>query len=446
VSVSLGDPTQPTTRQTDYTLVCEAPSTPTNGGRPKEGRVQDASRTPRCTKESAILSCMTGRRVRMASLVVLVTLAAISVGQGIRNALLSSQDFQWSPTRAFIQQRDPYREYLNASPDIILSQVPNYLHGLYLALTPLGILDFGPAKLIWAVLNVGFATTAALALCRTARLSRFMSAMIIAIFLAATPTRIAIGNGQQTLLVLLAATIAFSASRPAIAGVSLCLSLVKYSFFPLSLWFLARRRYAVLIFAAIATGLAAIVFSIRTDVPLSLAFVEPFLVSRVGTSQGTADIMSVTDLVLGGIGSPVSYLAAISVLAVTAGLFWRDSRFRDPLFGFSVLGIISLIAFKHLDYDQAFLLPLAVIAFGYRARMRTRLVLGGGLVYFWFGAKILNSLGISLGGLVPTLIQFSILFGLLIVLKRSVSLPSLAGVGGQLTTESPSGSEPTGFE
>jgi hypothetical protein len=55
---------------------------------------------------------------------------------------------QWSGASLLLREINPYEEWLsgNANHEIILFQVPNYLHMLYFMLLPLGSLDFSASK------------------------------------------------------------------------------------------------------------------------------------------------------------------------------------------------------------------------------------------------------------------------------------------------------------
>src|SRR6478735_5359932 len=82
--------------------------------------------------------------IRRISFVILLVAALVSVGQGLRNAQKDSQDFQWSPSVLFLEGENPYEHYLSGNADqrIILSQEPNYAHGLYIVLAPFAKLDW----------------------------------------------------------------------------------------------------------------------------------------------------------------------------------------------------------------------------------------------------------------------------------------------------------------
>src|SRR5579871_3984725 len=93
-------------------------------------------------------------------LYVLLSIAAvISVARGLQNAVLQSQDMQWSPMVVFWRTNlDPYQVLLQDphTPRYILSQGPNNLHYLFFLLAPLGFVSFTAAKIIWAGANVAF--------------------------------------------------------------------------------------------------------------------------------------------------------------------------------------------------------------------------------------------------------------------------------------------------
>ena len=108
-------------------------------------------------------------------LLVLLGLAAlISTIQGFRNALALSMDFQWSPSVLFWNGTNPYSHYLlgNADGAIILTQVPNYLHALYILFWPFAAIDFESAKALWAATNIALAIGSCLLVGRIFGLSK----------------------------------------------------------------------------------------------------------------------------------------------------------------------------------------------------------------------------------------------------------------------------------
>src|SRR5919108_2416309 len=91
----------------------------------------------------------------------LLLLATLSFLRGLNAALApdGSQDFQWSATRAILQHRNPYAEYLEYKAGLrekpyILTQSPNYPASGYVFLLPFGLLSWPAAKTAWAAANI----------------------------------------------------------------------------------------------------------------------------------------------------------------------------------------------------------------------------------------------------------------------------------------------------
>src|ERR1700722_18114146 len=115
--------------------------------------------------------------------------AAVSLYAGVRNSLSRSQDFQWSGTHLALQHIDPYSQFLSHDPEhrILLSQVPNYLHELYILLLPLGALSFSHAKPIWAIINCLFAVLIAFVLRRIYDLPGSQTLLLLLLLFSSTP-------------------------------------------------------------------------------------------------------------------------------------------------------------------------------------------------------------------------------------------------------------------
>jgi hypothetical protein len=160
--------------------------------------------------------------------------ALISTAWGVRNAILYSQDFQWSPAVLFWKGINPYSTWLEGNVDgaIILSQAPNYHQLLYIIFWPLTLLDFEQAKIVWATINISFALGSLLLLKKICSLSKFQFFVIASIFLMSTPFRNTVGNGQQSLLVLFM-FLAYWSSDNIFKGIYLAIGFVKYSFAPI---------------------------------------------------------------------------------------------------------------------------------------------------------------------------------------------------------------------
>ncbi len=187
-------------------------------------------------------------------------LAIVSVADGVRNSILHSLDFQWSPAWLLTRHIDPWATYLSGDPahNILLNQVPNYLHELYVWMLPFGYLPILPAKLIWAVVNLALVLVSCWCVARLYELERRRAWLLTIFVMTSTPLRVTIGNGQVTALILVAlalwAVVASAEGRGWLLGVAW----VKYSVPPvLSIFLLLRRRWRLL-FCSVLPPLAGI--------------------------------------------------------------------------------------------------------------------------------------------------------------------------------------------
>jgi Glycosyltransferase family 87 len=359
----------------------------------------------------------------------LILPAAVSLFAGIRNALLRSQDLQWSGARLTLQHIDPYRQFLNHDPEhrILLAQVPNYLHELYILLLPLGALSFLHAKLVWVVINCLFAVLAVFILQRNYELSRSQAMLLLLLLFCSTPFRIVLGAGGQSLFELLLFCLIFYFTRPTGQGIALGLSYLKYSFSPVVfLYFVFRRRFRVLAisFMAPLLGLVAMGLLVHRN-PVALS-IEPLAVSRTGVGPGLGDLMVIIqtlfhnilpELLLG----KLKYAAALLVSGVYAFKLSRapsPSSRRDA----AALAVASLMFFTHLTYDYIFLaIPLAD-ALASPVRWAKTYILAT-VTLLWFGIKLVPGF-LSLPVLIlEQSIVFLLLAGVLVLYSRNALMP-----------------------
>ena len=291
-------------------------------------------------------------------------------------------DFQWSGARMLGQGVDPYLVYFQYGSDgFLLAQNPNYLPLLYVLLVPLGLLSFHTASTIWAAVNIVMALATAHLLGRAVGLGGWPLAGLTGLMLVSEPFSVALGNGQLTFVVLFFAVLAQLTSRTLLGGGAYALVLMKYSFAPLLLVPLVRRRWRVLAVVA-AVELAALgVFCQMTGSNLTSTIFAPLEVAHTGTSRGAADVMTLsarfgTDRVLQFVLAAVTIgLLTWAARHVIARAHWVDAL--------SACAVISLIALPHLEYDYLALLPVAFS--GLRLTGWHRVVVLAPIAALWFG-------------------------------------------------------------
>ena len=236
-------------------------------------------------KMPGVVSLYNNRTVRAAVIFVLAAAAALSLYQGIGNALRFSQDFQWDAAKALVSGMDPYEismhpEKAYENPDLAsfyamftdrgLTQKmeANQFPSLLLLLAPMTVFPPQTAKVIWCILNLIFTAGIIWLLKKTffEDTPKFEFAVAVLITIAGTPYRNQLGVGQHTLFAFFFFMLAVWIDKPGCYGeagmavlekpvwgksvltaAALYVSFFKYTLTgPLALYFLYRKRYAPL--------------------------------------------------------------------------------------------------------------------------------------------------------------------------------------------------------
>ncbi|MGH9615329.1 MAG: glycosyltransferase family 87 protein [Acidobacteriaceae bacterium] len=340
-------------------------------------------------------------------------LALISIADAIRNSILHSLDFQWSPARLLAQHIDPWAIYLSGDPAhrILLNQVPNDLHELYVAMMPFGYLAYMPAKVVWAIVNVALVLLSCCLVARMYELTRRRAWLLTVVVLTGTPTRVTIGNGQVTALVLVFLALWSVSLSSSGRGLLLGAAWAKYSVPPvLAAFLLLRRRWRLLLCSVLppALGFLFIYGWLRT--PFWTLLLEPFRTSANNVSPGLANVMAIGEIALrhpplfrpvpdafylsnsAGWALAIPYLCGV-LLAVAIAVFLFTSGKQtlevDGRILMACLMAACLLCFKHQIYDFLFLIfPLGLALKVGPSRARNWLL--GLIGYFWYLERLLH--------------------------------------------------------
>ena len=352
------------------------------------------------------MNWLSSRIGRSLLLGLLACAAAVSVVRGAQNGIRTSQDFQWSGTHLIIQHIDPWADAVAGDPlhIIALTQDPNYLPILYVFFAPLGLLDRVPAQIVWVGCNILFAIVSAWIAARFFGFGRYGIAATVCALLAATPTRMTIGNGQQGLFVLLfwslgLLTLRLTDARAAIAGTSY----FKYNFAPpvaIYLWLRAGMRAVLFSLAPAAIGLILIWlwFTGGRDLhQLAWFAVAPFKLARRGyfPSGGGANLMDVLEVPMYAAHLTRYFVEPFTLcisLVICFAVMFRAVRSSASVQNhMALLGVLSFSLFKHHTYDSGVLL----FTLCYLARLRHHSAAQIGLLllaYIWYAERALDQL------------------------------------------------------
>lgn len=337
-------------------------------------------------------------------------LAFLSIADGIRNSILHSLDFQWSPARLLANHVDPWATYLAGDPShrILLNQVPNDLHELYIAMLPFGYLPLMPAKVVWAIINVALVLLSCWLVARLYDLSGRKAWLFTLLVLTNTSARVTIGNGQITALVLASLALWAVAETSRSRGLLLGIAWAKYSVPPvLATFLLLRRRWQLLFFSLLPPAAGFLFFYAWLRTPFWTLLWEPFRTSSNNVSPGLANMMAVSEIALrhpplfrpvpdafylspaGGSTAAVPYLYGIALAIIIAMYFFARGKQVDGRVLMACLTTACLLCFKHQIYDFLFLMfPLAVALQAESIAARNWLL--GLIAYFWYGERLLH--------------------------------------------------------
>jgi Glycosyltransferase family 87 len=335
-----------------------------------------------------------------AVLAIVGCMAAISLYVGVREALVTGTDFQWSGARLIGQHIDPWKTMMEGDPNhqIRPGQTPNYLHELYMFLLPVGYLSLSKALAVWCAVNLLLLSATLWCVIRMFHMDRMHAILLALLVLSSTPLRMTLSNGQHGLFILLMLTLVFYLRAPAARGIFLGISYSKYSFSPLLVFFLIlKKRFLMLIMSAVvpAVGLFVVWRMLHGSNLLTLA-TEPLKLSRYGVGLGFADIMTPIEMTLknAGYSAQLAYVipTAVGMLAavISAVTLARMKNLSENA-QYALILLLTLFCFKHLLYDFVVMLaPLAIVLTAGKSAARTIALIG--ILYFWFGGTIVGRL------------------------------------------------------
>ncbi|MCB1236331.1 MAG: DUF2029 domain-containing protein [Verrucomicrobiae bacterium] len=347
----------------------------------------------------------------------MIAAAALSMGKGFTNALRAdrSDDFQWRPASVLVTGSNPYREFIDhAHRERITSAtennaLPNYPLTGYVFLAPFGAVEWGNAKVAWAVLNLlcagGVAISIAVLAGPPGSRERRIGLLAALAMLCSAPARDQIAAGQHTLFALCAFLGAWIAGRRErrwwLSALLIAVSWFKFTVtVPLSIAFLFRKgRWRE---PAAALTLHAGLFALAcawTGTP-PLTYLRDYAESArlalevSGIRSDVWDTLSLGRLILpesglAGLGLSVGWLGAAVWLAAKRD---RRSRKADDLEVLAILAVPATLAGFHLRYDFV-ALGLAAAWVATRSVPRDACFpLAATIALNWYGARVLERL------------------------------------------------------
>jgi hypothetical protein len=330
-------------------------------------------------------------------LIVLLLAAIVSIYQGYFNAqkIDGSDDFQWSPAVLFLEGINPYAHQLEGNTDgrIILSQRPNYAHGLYVLLTPLALLEYAKATAAWAALGIIASLITVLLIGREFKLTPMSLIICGLLFFCSTPFRNSIGNGQQSVLSLFAFSLLLLQHKNVGSFLS-GISYFKYSFAPpIAFYILISRGWKAVCLSLLPCLIGYLLFVWHLGADPWTALIQPLKVgmgARAGW-EGVGDVMTIFKMVIPeGNSLTRGLLAYLLPIVLSCLVIAKAVRNQSSVaFSFSVVCLSSLMFFSHRWYDHIFLLPVLAYAIAHFKLTGAKVIVAI-VMWNWFAMKILR--------------------------------------------------------
>jgi hypothetical protein len=245
---------------------------------------------------------------------------------------------------------------------------------------------------VWVCVSLALSLASLRLTVKTFDLEPVQASVCAAVFLASTPLRAALVNGQQITLELAFLTATFYCTALPWKGLWLGLSYFKYSFAPpMCLTWLFDRRYLVLSYSLVApiVGLLGVYQLVHTRLSdLILGPVRTNEATFLRNTYGFGDIMSIIKVLVDSSHTNSVIWLHLPEIAALLGSFGaaiylhRLKRIGEPARA-ALLMTLTLLLFHHLIYDYVVLL----LPFAATLASKKPAVKAGGLAiicYFWF--------------------------------------------------------------
>lgn len=312
-------------------------------------------------------------------LVIVLAVYSLTVLYYIFSGTFSSSgatDFHtlWGAGVDIIHGHDPIQTYFETAPnqDPKRAIAPSNTAPMLVVLSVLSFLPWETAKVVWMISNFVFMflvfwMTVDRLPFPGVTLDHLSRLLLFFLFFDMSATRIAIENGQSTLFVfsLMLGAILLSRRSWLAAGFLLGLALSKYSVgLPVALFLLYRRKYRLLIAAALMQFLGVAVLSLISGNSILFIIGEYiklllYLANQPGVHLEYLFHYSIT-----------GYIISAFMTVIVFGLLWSWlSRYRPASSGIldfhllSVLFIWTLLVAYHNSYDVLLLLVFIVLIF-----------------------------------------------------------------------------------
>ncbi len=327
-------------------------------------------------------------------LFLLFLIALVSLSRGIFNASLSSQDFNYAPAVMAWEGKNHYLFMLEGG-DFMLSQNGEYLQALYILYYPFTLLSWEHAKISWMIINILLVFLLPIFIGKKFGLHKYTLLILVFIFLAGTPARSVIGNGQLSLLIMAFLIIPFYFKNFVYILMS-GISYIKYNVgYLLFLYFLSRKEFKKLAYSLIIIFFGWVIYCYITNTNLIDNLFQPLQLALhlKYTSEYPYGFSFLKHLFYDF--KYIEQLISLFSILLSFMLLFLINRLKDNNLKISQFCLIILFLSPHQFYDYILLLPLLAYSLknffnGKIFQINTIMIL-----YFYFGLRMIKMLGVN---------------------------------------------------
>lgn len=321
--------------------------------------------------------------------------AFVSLLRGIYNAYIGSIDFHYSPAVMAWSGKNHYEFMLNGGA-LMLSQNGEYGQGIYVLFYPFTLMSWTQAKVVWMLINVSLAFFLPFFLSRKFKLNKEMTFLVILLFIAGTPSRNVIGNGQLSLVMMSFLIIPFFYKRLfqiILSGIVY----LKYNMgYILFLYFISKKDIKKLIFSSIIFILGWLIYCYITDSNLIVNFFQPL--------ELTLYLKTTSELIYGlsflkyffTENSYIDYIVLISSVLMSLIFLIMIKNISSIEVKLSLFCLIILIFSPHRIYDYILLLPLLTYSIHNFEKHYLYKMNAFFICYLFFGLRLIKEFGVDI--------------------------------------------------
>ena len=322
----------------------------------------------------------------------LVIISIFSFIDTVSKGLVNGCDFQWQPAVLFWEGVNHYQKFIINGKGDFLCQNGEYAHLLHVLYYPFILFKWETARMVWLGVNIIFIFLIPILICKSFKLSKYKTILLLLIFITCYPSRMTLNYGQQSLFVMFFMMLPFIFFNR-VSSIFSGLSYVKYSTgYIVFLNFLASKQYKYFILASIPYFVGWLIyFSVSSSDPL-INFFEPIQLSLKKGYIRDADIFSLINIYFVPAKELYFKLSIMLIIfIINFILLIKINKNNDTFFKMSLVFICPLIFFPHSNYDYVLLFPILCYSFLNTEYLVNKVNICFVLYFFYFN-RIINHL------------------------------------------------------